>query len=224
MNAMAASNDGPAIHDRAAAAHILEIARANRANAPEALSQMALGAIADVDLRKAMMGNRRLEPALRTRLTAGGALALPDQLEPFAGDRALLHLVRSDPIEIRRDVGLGWHANDLATGLIAGRPLGFDVPRDVLRRTLAHRDIAPAADGTGGGSLDAAAIERAGRLCLAAWCGSLPNVPAMIAMELWLMDAGAIRETAQEDAETRRTRRRFMSAFLHRIVPEGVER
>ncbi|WP_106743482.1 hypothetical protein [Yoonia maritima] len=200
-----------------AAAQILELAQEHRAGTSGSISHVALGTITDPRLRNAMIANPRLGGQLRARLEKGGALALPDQLVEFDGDAALCQLLSGDLDTTRQGLGLAWFANVLSPALMRGDPLPINVSRVTIRWALTLRAFAPALSQTGRDLPDTDDVMRAGRLCLAAWCGALSDVPAMIALELGAMDHTDMREAAAESTDIRARRRQLTNRWLDAV-------
>ncbi|GGG84073.1 hypothetical protein GCM10011415_37650 [Salipiger pallidus] len=206
-----------------ASASILAHARAGRADAPDRLAPIALGAIGDAGLRAEMVRNPRLQAALAARLVDGGALALPDSLPTFESDAALLHLLDLPRPALVRALGLGWFADDLSAAMIGGRAMPAELTPKEVRAALRLRDIAPTVETTGALGPDVAAADTEGRLCLAAWCGSLPDTPAMIAMELGLFDTTTLRNVGAEARAHRIARRIWVSDWIARTMDREGE-
>lgn len=197
------------------AKEILAIARAHRDNFDNDDSDTAEQGIPNMQLRHAIMNNSRLHTRLRARRAAGGAVALPDRLPPFPEAACLLHVLRSES-DLAPALGLAWHGNDLSRVVLRGRKTNTslpDFPRDQLRKALAVRHLALAANGhcMVPPHTD---LKETGTRCLAAWIGALPPTAAMIALELGTIPETMIRQVADEPLERRLARRAMTAAWL----------
>lgn len=156
--------------------------------------------ISDPDLRKAMLGNPYLEPAILGEIV--GPLADEEsEISLFADQSVQLeNVLASDLLTLRRFIGCAWNGNVLAMQLVHGSVdvLGTGLPITLVSEALQYRALANKADSEE--SLPPEQILGDGALALECWIKTLPkSAQRLLGLRLNLINT----EPSPKDANNR---------------------
>lgn len=130
--------------------------------------------IEDRDLRTALFENPRTRQRIVHDILSARGIDVTAEIESFIGEDELRVALERPREDVMMRLGAAWASNALAE--LAGRGRVVDVfpelPRDILKASLAFRDTAPAKPELG--DLDAFDLMEEGALCFTKWVEALP--------------------------------------------------